>query len=289
MSESSKSAIAARGRADHESLITIGFASALFASAFLLFSVQPLFAKMVLPKLGGAPAVWSVLLVCFQATLLAGYAYAHALSRWLPVTTGAVVHLCLFSVVALVLPFALPEAWASPLRDWPALWIIGLFGVCVGLPFFVVSANAPLLQVWFSRLGLAGSSDPYFLYAASNVGSFLALLSYPVLVEPAFGLSTQALLWAVGFFLLTAMLAGAAVVVLMRPMPCFDRPTASGHHRPPPPGRRPKAPTRHGLAGWHGSRSPRFRPGSSSPSPPISRPISPRYRSFGCCRSGCSF
>ena len=219
MSESSKSAIAARGRADHESLITIGFATALFASAFLLFSVQPLFAKMVLPKLGGAPAVWSVLLVCFQATLLAGYAYAHALSRWLPVTTGAVVHLCLFSVVALVLPFALPEAWASPSRDWPALWIIGLFMVCVGLPFFVVSANAPLLQAWFSRLGLRGSSDPYFLYAPSNVGSFLALLSYPVLVEPAFGLSTQALLWAVGFFLLTAMLAGAAVVILMRHTP----------------------------------------------------------------------
>ncbi|MGI9475730.1 MAG: fused MFS/spermidine synthase [Hyphomicrobiaceae bacterium] len=192
----------------------IMFAVALLTSASLLFSVQPLFAKMVLPHLGGSPSVWAVAMCFFQAALLAGYCYAHALNRFAPAWLAPIVHLVVCAAAALMLPFALPE-WASePSSGNTYLWLVSVLAVGVGLPFFATSANAPLLQAWFSRSGHPHASDPYFLYGASNLGSLVSLLSYPFLIEPMFGLDTQRAIWATGFGMLMLMLGGCAVLML---------------------------------------------------------------------------
>jgi hypothetical protein len=192
--------------------VLAAFGGTLFLSALLLFSVQPVFAKMVLPKLGGTPAVWAVSMVFFQAALLAGYCYAHALNRWLPARLAPLLHLALCGAAALALPFGLPEMGDPPAGD-AYFWLIGVLTLGVGLPFFAVSANAPLLQAWFARTGHPSAADPYFLYGASNLGSFVALLAYPFLIEPAFGLSVQAAVWTGGFVLLAVMIAGCGVLV----------------------------------------------------------------------------
>src|SRR5581483_9340751 len=165
-------------------LLLATFVAAIFLSAALLFAVQPMFAKMVLPRLGGAPSVWSVAMVFFQTALLAGYAYAHLLTRYVPGRPGVLLHLGLMSVAALSLPLAVAAGWGRPPASGEALWLLGLFTVSIGLPFVALAANGPLLQAWFARTGHPSAHDPYFLYAASNVGSFLALISYPLAVEP---------------------------------------------------------------------------------------------------------
>lgn len=175
------------------------FTTAIFLSAFLLFAVQPLFAKMVLPVLGGAPAVWSVALVFFQLMLLAGYLYAHLLIRYLPAKTGAFLHLAVMALGALFLPLELAKNFGNPPVSGEAAWLFGLFFVSIGLPFFALSANGPLLQAWFSRTQHERSGDPYFLYAASNAGSLLALLFYPVLLEPWLTLAEQGRGWTAGY------------------------------------------------------------------------------------------
>ena len=167
------------------------YAATLFVSALLLFSIQPMFAKMVLPKLGGAPAVWSVAMVFFQTVLLAGYAYAHLLNRLLPPRWAAVFHLALLGVTAIMLPIAIAPGWGTPPSEGTALWLFGLFAVSIGLPFFTLSASAPLLQSWFAASGHRQAGNPYVLYAASNLGSFAALFAYPVIVEPFLTLKTQ--------------------------------------------------------------------------------------------------
>jgi hypothetical protein len=169
-----------------------------------------MFAKMVLPTLGGAPAVWSVAMVFFQALLLAGYAYAHWLAG-LPAGRALTVHLALMAVAALFLPIGLPEGWGRPPADGEALWLLGLFAVAVGPPFLALAANGPLLQAWFSRSGHAQARDPYFLYAASNVGSFAALLAYPLVAEPLLALRQQTAAWAGGFALLAVLIAWCGV------------------------------------------------------------------------------
>jgi hypothetical protein len=170
--------------ASRNRLVLTVYTAAIFLSALLLFSVQPLFTKMVLPRLGGSPAVWSVAMVFFQSLLLAGYAYAHYLtllrSRWLP----AAIHLVLLVIALLSLPLSIASGWGEPPTSGYAFWLLGLFAVSIGLPFFALAANNPLLQAWFFRTGHPDGPDPYFLYASSNIGSFLALLSYPVLLEP---------------------------------------------------------------------------------------------------------
>ncbi len=183
------------------------YAAAIFLSAGLLFAVQPLFTKMVLPTLGGAPSVWSMALVFFQAALLGGYLYAHLLTRHLPGRRSVVVHLLVLLGATLVLPLSISTTWGRPPADGETLWIIGLFTVSIGLPFFALSANAPLLQAWYARTGHPSSKDPYFLYGASNVGSFLALLSYPFLVEPLSRLGQQTTTWSVLFYVLIALIA----------------------------------------------------------------------------------
>lgn len=186
-------------------------AAALLLSAFLLFSVQPMFTKMVLPSLGGSPATWSVALVVFQALLLGGYLYAHLLARWLGTRTALALHLGLMLVAGLALPIGLPAGWGHPPAENQALWLVGLFVTAVGLPFFALSANGPLLQAWFARSGHARAGDPYFLYAASNIGSFAALVAYPVLIEPVLPLRVQAETWLGGFVLLALLILASGL------------------------------------------------------------------------------
>lgn len=187
----------------------------LFLSAFLLFGIQPMFAKMVLPKLGGSPGVWSVAMVFFQSALLAGYGYAHWLVARFSLRRAALIHLALMAVVLLVgLPIGIAAGFERPPQEGETLWLIALFTASVGLPFFAVAANGPLLQAWFARSGHPRAIDPYFLYAASNVGSFLALLAYPFLIEPVLTLSQQSLAWSFGFGLLLAAIAACAGLAL---------------------------------------------------------------------------
>ena len=189
------------------------FSVALFFSSALLFLVQPMIGKMVLPLLGGAPAVWTTCMLFFQAALLAGYVYAHAMPAWLGVRRHAVLHLALLAVGVLVLPLALPENWTPPQDRDPILWLLGFLTMVVGLPFFMLSTNAPLIQMWFAETGSRSAKDPYFLYAASNLGSMLALCSYPILLEPRFPVSTQTWIWSLGYGTVVIMMAGCAVMM----------------------------------------------------------------------------
>ncbi|ODT30583.1 MAG: hypothetical protein ABS54_02170 [Hyphomicrobium sp. SCN 65-11] len=188
-------------------LVLWTFTATLFLSAVLLFSVQPMFAKMVLPKLGGSPSVWAVSMCFFQAVLLAGYCYAHLLNRYLPQRLIPIAHMAVLALAMFALPIGLSESRAEPPAGDAYGWLIVTLALGVGLPFFAVSANAPLLQSWFARTGHPHAGDPYFLYGASNLGSLAALLAYPILIEPFSGLVHQAALWAVGFLALAMMIA----------------------------------------------------------------------------------
>jgi hypothetical protein len=202
------------------------YGATIFVSATLLFLVQPMFAKMVLPLLGGAPAVWNTAMVFYQAVLLAGYAYAHAVTAWLGVRRQVVLHLLVLLVPLAVLPIGVPRGWTPPAHDNPIPWLLALMLVAVGLPFFVVSTSTPLLQKWFAASGHGASADPYFLYAASNLGSMLALLSYPVVVEPRLELGTQATLWAAGYAGLLVLAAACGALVWRATAKMPPEPTA---------------------------------------------------------------
>src|SRR5437763_3219954 len=202
------------------SLLLRVFAAAIFLSAALLFAVQPMFTKMVLPRLGGTPSVWSVAMVFFQAVLLAGYAYAHALTTHLPGKRSVIVHLAVMVAATLFLPLAIASWWGRPPADaTAALWLLGLFAVSIGLPFFALSANGPLLQAWFARTDHPAAANPYFLYAASNIGSFLALLSYPFVMEPLTTLGQQTRGWTILFVLLIGLIAWSGVLMLRSARP----------------------------------------------------------------------
>ncbi|KWV60990.1 hypothetical protein AS156_26655 [Bradyrhizobium macuxiense] len=204
--------------ASRNRLLLVVYTAAIFVSALLLFSVQPLFTKMVLPRLGGSPAVWSVAMVFFQSLLLGGYAYAHLLMKLNSRVVPVVVHLALLVIALLTLPLAIRSGWGEPPNSGYAFWLLGLFAVSIGLPFFALAANNPLLQAWFVRTGHPNGPDPYFLYASSNIGSFLALLSYPVLLEPMFTLHTQDLIWTGGYGLLIVLIACCGILLLRSPV-----------------------------------------------------------------------
>lgn len=187
------------------------YVGTLLVSSSLLFLVQPMFARMVLPLLGGSPAVWNTCMVFFQAALLAGYLYAHLSTRWLGARKQAATHLVLVIIPLLLLPFAIDDSWVPPAERNPVLWLLLLLVTTLGLPFFVVSASAPLLQRWFSRTSHRDAGDPYFLYAASNLGSMAALLAYPLLLEPLLGVEDQSRFWMVGYVALVLLLVGCAV------------------------------------------------------------------------------
>jgi len=184
---------------------------AIFTGSFLLFLVQPMFARLVLPNFGGAPAVWNSALLFYQAALFAGYLWAHLLSR-LPARVQILGHLTLFAAAALTLPLAVHGMVPGFENVDPTLWIPVLFALSIGPVFLTVSAQAPLLQSWYARTGKA----PWFLYAASNAGSFGALIAYPLLLEPNSTLSTQTLLWSLGYILLAFLTAGCGLAMLGR-------------------------------------------------------------------------
>ena len=191
------------------------FTATIFLNAFLLFLVQPLFSKQVLPLLGGTPAVWTTCLLFFQAMLLLGYLYAHLATRYVPARVQPATHVALLLASLLSLPIGLPADWTPPASSSPVVWLLHLLTVSLGLHFFVLSAGAPLLQRWFARTGHPRAHNPYFLYAASNLGSFVALLGYPFVVEPWLPLSAQTRTWSAGYVLL-AMFVGACAVLAMR-------------------------------------------------------------------------
>src|SRR6266404_1637768 len=197
-----------QGATSGRALLLATFTAAITLSAALLFMVQPMFTKMVLPRFGGAPSVWSVAIVYFQTALLAGYAYAHVLTRYAGPRASVVIHLAVMIAAAFALPLSIPTGWDRPPAAAEALWLMGLFTASIGLPFFALAANSPLLQAWFAGTDHPAAKDPYFLYAASNVGSFLALVSYPIVIEPFVRLGDQAWSWSIGFCLLIALLAG---------------------------------------------------------------------------------
>jgi spermidine synthase len=187
---------------------------AIFASAFLMFSVQPMFTKMVLPQLGGSPGVWSVAMVFFQALLLGGYLYAHLSSKHLGVRAGVVVHMALLLVATFALPIALTSGLGRPPVEGQIPWLLGVFGLSVGLPFFAIAGNGPLLQAWFAKTGHPDAGNPYFLYAASNIGSFAALLLYPIAFETMLRLGEQTTAWSLGFGVLAILISAAGILVL---------------------------------------------------------------------------
>lgn len=203
------------------------FAVTVFLSAALVFLVQPMFARMATPLLGGSPNVWNVSLVCFQAALLAGYAYAHLLTHLVKaLRLQVMIHGALLLLAALVLPFELTSVFGSPDPARPALWLIGVFALSIAPPFAIISATAPLIQAWYARTGREDAHDPYHLYAASNAGSLLGLAAYPLLLEPLAPLAGQAMAWSGGYVLLLLLLIGCGLLTLKSPAPVVPAPVA---------------------------------------------------------------
>jgi len=182
------------------------YAITIFTGAFLLFQVEPLLARYILPWFGGTSAVWITCMLFFQLLLVVGYAYAHLIATRLRPRRQATVHVAIVFTCVLLMGM-LVSIWHSPITpglnwkpinpDWPVIRIFILLLISIGLPFFILSTTGPLLQVWFAR-SHQGSS-PYRLYALSNVGSLLALETYPFIVEPALTLTAQAIVWSLLF------------------------------------------------------------------------------------------
>lgn len=188
------------------------FALTSFLSALLLFWIQPLYSKLVLPLYGGAPAVWTTANMFFQIALLVGYLYAHGLAR-LPLRHAALLlHFVLLAIVFAWLPILAPVTAPDTESAGTALQLLALLATHVGVPFFAVAATAPLIQQWFAGTRHPAATDPYFLYSASNLGSLAALLGYPFLIEPTLGLARQGAAWTAAFALLVLLLAGCAVL-----------------------------------------------------------------------------
>ena len=182
------------------------FSATIFLSASLLFFVQPLFTKIVLPHVGGAPAVWTTAMLFFQTVLIGGYLYAHLISRHLTVRSQIAVHLVLWALALSFLPLAVTEGWRYDAEQSTAGQTLLLFAAGVGLPFAVLSANAPLIQSWYARSRGYSADDPYFLYGASNLGSLIALLGFPLVAEPLFGADQIGWGWTIGFWALGVLL-----------------------------------------------------------------------------------
>jgi hypothetical protein len=188
-------------------LVPILFMATIFLSASLLFFVQPLFTKIVLPAIGGAPAVWTTAMLFFQAVLIAGYLYAHLSTKYLSVTAQLVLHLMLWAVALLFLPLSIQTGWRFDPDSPVAYQTLILFALGVGMPFVVLSANAPLIQSWYAKSDGPSADDPYFLYGASNLGSLSALLAFPLVAEPLFGAGQIGWGWTAGFVALGGFLA----------------------------------------------------------------------------------
>jgi SAM-dependent methyltransferase len=200
------------------------FALAVFVSASLIFVVQPMLARMILPRLGGSSMVWNTCLVFFQAALLAGYFYADLLQRIGSLHRQMIVHLVVLGIGALALPLRISGLLGDPWVSAPALWLVASLTLSIGAPFAALSATAPLIQAWCGRLHHAQGRNPYVLYAASNLGSLLALLAYPLVVEPFARLGSQSAGWSAGY-------GGFAAIVLIMVLLAW-RQRADGALRP---------------------------------------------------------
>jgi spermidine synthase len=194
------------------------FAVTVFSSAALVFMVQPMVAKLVLPLLGGSASVWNTSMAFFQLALLAGYGYAHALQRIESARVQAMVHCGALLIAAIALPLRVNGAVGPPSFEHPTLWLLAELAMSIGAPFAVLSATAPLVQAWHARtIGAAEGKEPYALYAASNLGSLLALLAYPVAVEPLATLAGQRYGWSAGYLAFVLLMASLAAVVARTP------------------------------------------------------------------------
>ena len=212
---------------------TTGNSRALFlitilTGSFLLFLVQPMIARMALPRLGGAPAVWNSAMLVYQALLLAGYAYAHRLTQTSP-RRQAIIHIILFAVAILWLPIGLANL-QPPADGSPIFWVPWLLIASIGPLFFVVAAQAPLMQRWYSMSGNQG--EPYALYAASNIGSFGGLIAYPILVEPFTTLQSQKWIWS-GIYLALMALVGICAIQIWRTAGANTTPTEAAANEAP--------------------------------------------------------
>jgi len=191
------------------------FVATIFAGSFLLFLMQPMVARMALPRLGGTPAVWNSAMLVYQALLLAGYSYAHLLARF-ALRRQARVHVIFLLLAALWLPLGL-RGFSLPADASPLIWVPWLLLSSVGPLFFVVSAQAPLLQRWAAAQ--FGDRNPYALYIASNLGSFGGLIAYPLVVEPLLPLAWQSMSWSIGYALLIAMVAACGYFLHLQSLP----------------------------------------------------------------------
>ena len=190
------------------------FATTIFLSALLLFWIQLVMAKMLLPRLGGTPAVWTTCMLFFQVMLLVGYSYVTFTTAWMGVRKQAVLHSLILLLSCLYLPLSFIGGLGSPSEGSnPALWLFAYLLAAIGLPVFLISTTSPLLQKWFTRTSHASANDPYFLFAVSNGGSLLALLSYPFFLEPVISLSRQNRIWVVMYVVFLVMSLGCVLVL----------------------------------------------------------------------------
>jgi hypothetical protein len=197
----------------------------MFVNALLLFLVQPMFAKLLLPRFGGSPAVWTTCMLFFQSALLAGYAYSHSVVRLRKSWQQAAVHVAVMALPMLTLPIAVSATMAA--AGNPIASVLRLSTVAVGAPFFALATSAPLLQRWFAAAHRRTAVDPYFLYAASNIGSFASLVLYPTVIEPVLALSTQTRVWSVGYAIAVTLTLVCAIVMSRRTPGAFSEPAAS--------------------------------------------------------------
>jgi hypothetical protein len=195
--------------------VVVLFSLALLVSAALLFLLEPMVGKFVLPLLGSAPEVWPTTVLFFQAALLAGYGFAHLTSR-LAARRQAVLQLGLLAAAAVVLPIGVPDA-TPPDSEQPIPWLVALLATTAGLPFFALAANGPMLQRWLAATRHRAARDPYFLFAASNGGSLLGLLAYPLLLEPLLSLDGQGGAWTIGYAVGFALVLASAIVLWRQP------------------------------------------------------------------------
>ena len=256
------------------------FAGAIFTSAALVFTVEPMVAKMILPLLGGSPAVWNVCMAFFQTMLLAGYGYAHLLQRVLATRLQLLAHLAMLAMAALFLPIAVTAAFGAPPAAAPVGWLLGILLVSVGLPFAALSATAPLLQAWYAAALQGGpeTRNPYILYGASNLGSLLALLAYPILIEPQFALPQQTILWAGIYALFCALIVATGACLWQAAQARIAIAPSRGLMATPL-----SSPPQLGGSAAPGCCSRPARPASCSARRPISPTTSPWCRSSGSC------
>ncbi|HEX4159455.1 MAG TPA: fused MFS/spermidine synthase [Rhizomicrobium sp.] len=191
------------------------FAATVFSSAALVFMVEPMIARMILPRLGGSPAVWNTCMAFFQTALLAGYFYAHLLRKLRSARLQVAIHISLLAAAALILPIQATGAFGLPPVGAPIPWLLCVLAISVGAPFTILSATAPLLQAWYARVlhGNPQAENPYVLYSASNLGSMLALIAYPTIVEPLLPMRAQTFDWAFVYCALCLLMAGVGALV----------------------------------------------------------------------------